>query len=124
MSAKSMFYRIFRIPQTPDTDTWLVELNDARTYTDPAGDAASIPLPIRQADPGEINQMTDTTIIPPIVDDHTDMVAYHLERAVNDVDFTCRAATVLRTGTWQDALAGLIRYTNLHPTVVLDPVTG
>lgn len=123
MSAKSMFMRItriFRAPQTTETDamSWLIERHDTPTYA--KADAASIPLPTRTAEPGEIDQMTDTTIMAPIVDRHTDMVAYHLETAADDTDFTHRAATALKMGSVKDVLEGLMRYVALNPTGALE----
>lgn len=127
MSAKSMFYRLFRIPQAPaeDATQWLVEQNDGRTYATPDGDAASIPLAMRPADPGEIDQMTDTTVIPAAKDDlHNDIVAYSIERAYNDVDATCKASTALRMGNLQAAVEGLKRYVALHPSEYEMPVAA
>jgi hypothetical protein len=115
MSAKSMFLRLTRRfkgnNDTADAMAWLIEPSDAPTYAKP--DAASIPMPIRQAEPGEIRTMDDTAIMPPVRDDSGDISVMRWQPT--DEDVTTWALRNIRRLSPETLAAGLRAYVQQHP---------
>ena len=124
MFGKGMFYRMFKPPmgtenQHAETLQWEVEY-DKSVPVVPHGDATTIPLHTWNATKeNPMADISETTLIPqyrPAL--HDNAVVHRIENAYNDVDAKCKAANALLMGDINTALAGLIRYAELHPVAV------
>jgi hypothetical protein len=96
---------------TDDAMAWLVEPSDAPTYAKP--EAASIPLAIRKADPGEVPNMEDTAIMPAIRDDSGEISVMRWQPT--DEDVTTWALRNIRRLSPETLAAGLRAYVQQHP---------
>lgn len=116
MSAKSMFYRLFRIPVAPrdeDITTWLAERHEGRTYA--TNDPANVPLPMTKAEsPAEQTLVMSTA--EHHAANHRIRVVHELSSAADEESFRRRAVDALKFGDIGSIVAGLLQYVATHPS--------
>lgn len=117
MSAKSMFYRLFRIPQKPDISTWNIEMNN-ETPPIPHGDAAILPMKTWDATTEGVQALTEEEP-PPVIRKATDredsMDVVIMRWLPTDAEVTGWACRNLRRLSPEALAAGLRAYVQQHP---------